>query len=279
MTELLDPPTSGSRPVVDPRFRRRWAEARRAEGRRRLRLLLVAMAALGAVAGAVGALHSPLFRVKTVIVVGNAHIPRAEVVAASGLAGGRALMVDAGSTSARHAVDALPWVSTVVFTRQWPWTVVITVTERVPAALVTLPGATDVVDQTGRVLEVLPARERPPSLPVVEDARGALAGRRVLPASGTTGAELGQLLTAAGATPPALAKRGLELAYSSSLGLLAHLGPAKTVVLLGDPSQIGVKLAVLKELANQVALSTYAQVDLTVPERPALTPLPNSGDT
>jgi cell division protein FtsQ len=279
MTELLDPPVAGSRPAVDPRFRQRWAEARRAEGRRRLRALLLVVAAVAAGAGAVGALHSPLFRVKEVTVFGNAHTPRAAVVAAAGLASGRALMVDVGSTAARRAVDALPWVGTVSFARHWPWTVVVTVTERVPAALVALSGATDVVAGTGRVLEVLPGREQAPALPVVEDARSALAGRRVLPAPGTTDAELGELLNAAAAAPPALAKRDLEFAYLPSLGLLAYLGPAKTVVLLGDPSQMGLKLAVLEELANRVGLSGYAQVDLTVPERPALTPLPNSGNT
>ena len=31
-------------PPIDPRFRRRWAEARREEGRRRLHLLLSALA-------------------------------------------------------------------------------------------------------------------------------------------------------------------------------------------------------------------------------------------
>jgi hypothetical protein len=76
-----------------------------------------------------------------------------------------------------------------------------------------------------------------------------------------------------------LAGRGLQLAYSAALGLRAYVGPAKTVVLLGDPGQVGVKLAVLEELAAQVSLSAYAQVDLTVPQRPALTPLSNSGST
>ncbi len=38
------------------------------------------------------------------------------------------------------------------------------------------------------------------------------------------------------------------------------------------------KLAVLEELATTVGLSDYSQVDLTVPQRPALTPVPNSGN-
>ena len=39
------------------------------------------------------------------------------------------------------------------------------------------------------------------------------------------------------------------------------------------------KLAVLEELAESSPLSAYAEVDLTVPERPALTPAANSGNT
>ena len=52
---MSDDPTSPIQqfdgPPVDPRFRRRWAEARRAEGRRRLKVLL-ARPVGGAVVGA-----------------------------------------------------------------------------------------------------------------------------------------------------------------------------------------------------------------------------------
>jgi hypothetical protein len=279
VVDVLDAPGPCRRLAVDPRFRRRWAEARRAEGRRRLRALVVVLGVVVVIAGGVGLLHSPLFRVEHVTVVGDGKTPRAEIIAAAGLDRGRSLMVDAGGPVAERAVQALPWVGTVSFTRRWPWTVVVTVRERVPAAIVTTTGGSDVVDPTGRVLEVLPALERAPALPVVEGARGALPGQRISPNSGTSGAELGEVLTAAAATPPTLAGRGLQLAYSPALGLRAYVGSARTVVLLGDPAQVGVKLAVLEELAAQVTLSGYAQVDLTVPLRPALTPLPNSGST
>jgi cell division septal protein FtsQ len=277
--DVLDALGPGHRLPVDPRFRRRWAEARRAEGRRRLRALTVVLGVVVMIAGGVGLLHSPLFRVQHVTVVGNGKTPGAEIIAAAGLDRGRSLMVDAGGQSADRAVEALPWVATVSFTRHWPWTVVVTVKERVPAAIVTTTGGSDVVDRSGRVLEVLPARERAPALPVVVGARGAVPGQRISPSSGTSDAELSKVLSAATATPPTLAGRGLQLAYSPGLGLRAYVGPAKTVVLLGDPAQVGVKLAVLEELAAQVTLSGYAQVDLTVPQRPALTPLPNSGST
>jgi len=278
VTQVLGPPRGSLRPEVDPRFRQRWAEARRAEGRRRLHALVAMALVVATAGGAVALLHSPVFRVKNVVVVGNTHTPAAEVVAAAGL-NSRQLMIDTGSGAADRAVEALPWVATASFTRHWPWTLIITVRERSAAALVAVAGGSDVVDRTGRVLEVLPAREQFLPLPVVEDARGARAGQRVSPGAEADAAQLAELLSAAAVVPAPLARTGLELAPSPALGLLAYVGPAKTMVLLGDLSQIAMKWAVLEELTRQLALSGYAQVDLRVPQRPALTPQPNAGNT
>ena len=275
----MSPVRPAQHPPVDPRFRRRWAEARREEGRRRLRIVAVLLGGVALVAGGFGLLHSPLFTVKNVVVVGNAHTPRAEVIAAAGLDGGHALMVNAGPAAAARAIEALPWVGTVSFTRHWPWTVQITVQERAPAAIVAAAGGPEVVDRTGRVLEVLGPHERRPLLPVVDGTRGAPPGWRVSAAPGTTGAELDDLLAAASVASPALAGRNLVLAYSRRLGLVAYAGATRTLVLLGDPSQMERKLAVLAELGRAVNLSGYSQVDLIVPERPALTPVPNSGNS
>ncbi len=74
-------------PPVDPRFRRRWAEARRAEGRRRLRVLLALVFVVALLGGVLGLLHSPLLRVRHVVVEGNAHTPGATVRAAADLMG------------------------------------------------------------------------------------------------------------------------------------------------------------------------------------------------
>ncbi|HUC15819.1 MAG TPA: FtsQ-type POTRA domain-containing protein, partial [Acidimicrobiales bacterium] len=188
------------------------------------------------------------------------------------------LMIDAGPERAQRAVEALPWVATATFTRHWPWTVVITVKERSPVALIVSGGAVEAVDVTGRVLEVVPPHEAPPSLPVVLGAQGAQPGSDVSPGRSLAQPALEELLAAAGATPPALAKRRVQLAYSAQKGLVAHVGAGPALVLLRDASGLATKLAVLQELASRVGLAGYSQVDLTVPERPALTPLPNSGN-
>jgi len=273
-----DTPPRGTRHVpVDPRFRRRWAEARRAEGRRRLRLLL-AVASCGAVAGGLfGIAHSPLLRARDVKVIGDSHTSLSTLLAAARLApGDGTLMISAGSPAAVRAVDALPWVSSVSFHRDWPWTVVLRVTARVPAAIVEGSARVEVIDRTGRVLEVVKQSDAPSALPVVTGALLAVAGHRVLPAPGTSQGALGAEIAAAAACPPALAARHLVLSYSATLGgLVARVGQAQALVLLGDQSQMELKMAVLAELVQRVVISGYAQVDLTAPDRPALTPLAN----
>jgi cell division protein FtsQ len=263
-------------PPVDPRFRRRWAEARRAEGRRRLHILVALVAVAVLIGGGIGLLYSPVFRVRNVLVVGNVHTPTAEVLSAAGLApGATVLMVDAGPVAATRALDALPWVAGVTFERRWPWTLIIKVRERSPVAgvLANSAGAEDLVDESGRVLGMSPAKVA--TLPVVTGVQGAPPGASVSPGPGLDQSDMDELLAAAAASPRRLAQRGLRLAYSGTSGLVGYMGSAKTEVLLGDASDLGVKLAVLEELASRVNLAGYAQADLTVPERPALTPLPS----
>jgi len=288
LSSVFDPPAGPlapaeerpSGPPVDPRFRMRRAEVRRQEGRRRLRSLVALAASLALVAAVVSVLHSPLMRVRTVVVTGSVHTPRLAIIEAAGLQPeDHTLMLDAGTAVAARAVDRLPWVQSVSFVRRWPWTVVVHVRERVPAALVAMSnGAWELVDQSGRALEALGRHEHRPALAVVVGARPAVAGRRVLPGAELSPAGLAELLAAAAVTPPALAARGLQLAVSGSGGLTAFLGTANTQVSLGDASQLRYKMAVLDELASRVDLVGYQLVDLTVPQRPALTPLPNSGN-
>ncbi|HTV10296.1 MAG TPA: FtsQ-type POTRA domain-containing protein [Acidimicrobiales bacterium] len=282
MTDVLDPaPPSAPPPSIDPRFRRRWAEVRREEGRKRLRVLLGALGVLAVAAGGVGALHSPLLTVRHVEVLGGTETPAAEIVSAAGIVTGHTLMLDVGGAPAERALDALPWVGGVSFSRRWPWTVVITVQQRSPVALVPLArGGPELVDVTGRALEVLTPSERTPALPVLTGAQGALPGRRVLPAQPGGDAALDELLSAASTVPAKLAKQGLTLGAGPSAGeVTAYFGPTKVPVTLGNSSLMAYKMDVLLELSERVTLAGYWSVDLSVPERPALTPLPDAGNS
>src|SRR5579875_2875545 len=249
------------RQPIDPRFRRRWVEARRAEGRRRLRALLAGLSVAALAGLATGLLYSPLLRVRDVVVVGDVHTPRAAVL-------------DAGSASEVRAVEALPWVARASFTKRWPWTVVVSVHERRPVAVVADGAGQALVDGSGRVLEAGRRLAGVVPLPFVAGAVGALPGGQVRPSGGTSPAALSELLAAAGACPAALARRGVEREMAST-GLEARLGGTATLVVLGSPASVGEKLAVLEELERAVDVASYSVVDLSVPQRPALTPRVN----
>src|SRR5579875_990822 len=263
------------RQPIDPRFRRRRVEARRAEGRRRLRALLAGLSVAALAGLATGLLYSPLLRVRDVVVVGDVHTPRAAVLAAAGLSvPGRVPMLDAGSASEVRAVEALPWVARASFTKRWPWTVVVSVHERRPVAVVADGAGQALVDGSGRVLEAGRRLAGVVPLPFVAGAVGALPGGQVRPSGGTSPAALSELLAAAGACPAALARRGVELEMAST-GVEARLGGTATLVVLGSPASVGEKLAVLEELERAVDVASYSVVDLSVPQRPALTPRVN----
>lgn len=279
----LSPPRPGG-PRIDPRMRRRRAEARREEGRRRLRRLLLGFGvSLSAIAAVVVA-HSPLLEVRHVAVFGVVHTSRQSVLDAAGFGPGQPAvpMVDVDSPARVAAVEALPWVRSVVFHRSWPWSVVVRVTERRPAALVEAGGTADVVDSTGRVLEVskvlgvskgsslVTVNGQP--LPVLRGALTAPAGGYVTPVRGTSKGELGELERSAAQVPSSLASQGLVLRYRSGKGLVVTLGGVSTTVFLGSARQVETKLEVLSELMRTTNLSAYSQVDLTVPMRPALDP-------
>ncbi len=270
-------PGRGSRIPVDPRFRRRWVEARRQEGRRRLKVLLAGAGSLALVGLGYAALHSSIFAVKDVVVIGAHRTPVAQLEEAAGIlvpGGGRQLMVDAGSAASVRAVEALPWVDTVSFRKQWPWTVVVRVTERTPVAVVQgAAGASDIVDATGRSLEEVPAGEPVPALPVIKGALQAAPGHHVLPGRGMPSGQLGTLLASAAAAARVPTLTGVQLAWSATQGLVAHAGGWPATVVLGNASQAAEKFAVLQELASTAPLAQYSQVDLTVPGHPALTPL------
>jgi hypothetical protein len=169
--------------AIDPRIRLRLVEIHKEQQRRRTRLIAIAGAAVVLVLAAWGLSRSPLLSVGHVQVTGAAHVSRAEVLAAAGVAHSRQ-MIDLDPGTMALGVDSLPWVRDTRVSRRWPRTVVISVSERRPVALMAaLGGAVAQVDATGRVLALtlapvpgLPAvAPAPPSIPT-SPATGAGAG-------------------------------------------------------------------------------------------------------
>ena len=116
---------------MDPRISARRTAVIRAQGRRRLLLLIIGLAGTALLVGAWFLLHSPVFGARAVTVSGNTHETAAQVITQAGLAGEPPLIdVDAGAAATR--IEQLPWVRGATVNVSWPDGVHITVTEETP---------------------------------------------------------------------------------------------------------------------------------------------------
>ena len=189
MTDLLERPSPADAPRIDPRFARRWIDARREEGRRRLRLLVAAGATVAAAGLATGSLFTPLFEVRHVRIAVDGPLSAAAVGRLAGVRTGT-LTIDVHSGSVAARLDDDPWLGAAQVSRHWPGTVDISVVVRSPLAVVAIPAGTAAtgataaavpggpagtggapqgwaeVDSTGRVLTDLPTP--PPGLTVLQ---------------------------------------------------------------------------------------------------------------
>jgi cell division septal protein FtsQ len=147
---------------MDPRISARRSAVLKAQGRRRLILIGVALGVSVLLVGGWFLVHTSLFSARSVSVAGNVHETAAQVVAQAGLADRPPLLdVDAGAAVAR--LEQLPWVRSATVHVSWPDGVHIAVTEetaRFTAA--TAAGKWELLSNDGRVLGDSPAR--PPGL-------------------------------------------------------------------------------------------------------------------
>ncbi|RKN50782.1 cell division protein FtsQ/DivIB [Micromonospora endolithica] len=154
--------------AVPASTRRFMARARQ----RRVRAALPWAVAAGvlALAGLVAwtLLGTGLFGVREVRVAGAELVTPVQVRDAAAVPDGTPLArVDLAAAAGR--IGALPAVQRATVTRDWPDALVVTVTERTPAATVPRDGQFVVVDAAGVVFRTLP--EQPAGLPVVRVAR------------------------------------------------------------------------------------------------------------
>ena len=138
--------------------RRRWLQSR---GR-------VAMAAVGAVvvvALAVWLLYfSPFLTVHHVSVSGEQAMSASDIETAAKVPFGTPL-IEADLDQIRQRVQAMPGVQSASVSRSWPQTISITVTERVPVAVVSMSGDLRDIDATGVVFGRL--SHRPAGVPLI----------------------------------------------------------------------------------------------------------------
>lgn len=245
---------------VDARIRRRRAEVARAEGRRRLRVLVGATVLSVATVAGWGSLRSALLDVDKVVVEGAAHLGVGEVVAASLVARGQA-MVDVDAPAAARAIETLPWVARAEVSRSWPGRVMIRVTERAAVALAsTDDGAWSLLDRGGLVLDQV--ADRPPGLVVVTTGAPAVPPGSVL--SGVDD------LVAVAASVPGAVRPAVEAVAYGDAGIELRLRPGG-VVRMGSAESLAEKFRALATVLGRVDTSGMVSLDLRHPSSPALT--------
>jgi cell division protein FtsQ len=207
--------------------------------------------ALAGIALLYGFLYSGDFLVGTVTVRGTELGNPADVVTTARAIGEPIFTIDA--TDSAERVAQLPYVERVEVTTRFPETVVITVTERIPAVVWSVAGRAFLVDARGHVIaeggnEQLPlvtVDGDPPLVGGSVDPRDVAA---VVAARETFGGDL------------------TALEWSGANGLIARL-TAERVVIFGNAGRMPAKLAVYAELQRQNRVN-WAVLDLREPDRP-----------
>ncbi|WP_254790433.1 cell division protein FtsQ/DivIB [Blastococcus tunisiensis] len=236
--------------AVTPLSRRRGRPPPR--GRRVLQALAV-LVTVGALAWLL--LAGPVLAVRDVRVDGLVTLPADQVQEAAGIGDGTPLLrVDVDAAEAR--VARLPQVDHVQVTRNWPDSVVITVAERVPVAVVGEPGRRSLVDADGVLFDLVTGSPPEGVVPLEVASPGpedpaTLAG-----------------VAAVGSLPAALRADVAQAAAASPDDISLTLTDG-TLVLWGDAADSRAKSAALVGLLDQIddgALEPAGTIDVSTPD-------------
>lgn len=246
--------SAAGRATVDPRLRQRRVAVRRAQGRRRLRILAVLAGLVAVAAGGYGLTQSRLLDLDTVEIQGVSPDLRGEVAEAVAVELGTPLAALDLSSIAESAA-ALPWVRSAEARRSWPGSLHISVVKRTPAAM--LPEANGryvLVDEDGVAIDAV---ARPP------DDRLMLIDAAPTGTLGDTQTAVVQALAVVAAMPLDLSSwvEAVTLSEDSRLGL-DLVGSARAD--LGDAAHIEDKLEALRSVLASVDLRCIELIDVRV---------------
>jgi cell division protein FtsQ len=254
--------------TVDPRIERRRRDVHREQTRRRLRALRAVVIAVVAALLADAVLHSPLLDVRRPRVSGEVQTAAADILRTGGLTG-HPLMVTLDLRHSAAAIERLPWIATARVRRSWPDTVIVTVTERVPVAIV----VADLVDASGRVLSLAPGFA--PLLPVRIDT-GAKAPA-LPPPGGTIPGVYRPGVEVAASIPPAL-RADVQAVLVRPDGTVRLALTSGASALLGDSTDLAAKFEAVLTIIERVQLGR-APIDVSVPSAPVLLTSPAAAAT
>ena len=250
-------------PPVDPRI-----EARRKDvhSRRRLRVWISIGVVAVLLAVAFGISRSSLLDVDEVEVIGAQRTGANQVLEAAGVELGTPLL-GLDLSGPRRSIAALPWVDQVRSSRTWGGKVTFDVTERTAVAQVPvdaqIPGEQSwaVVDLHGRILQIDPTRG---PLPVV------LFGPVPEPGEWLSASAL-PLLEISQALMPLQGSEFGPISWDNGQ-LIVDL-PGVGYAYWGGRDDPRGKAVALATFLARVDLHCYEKVDLSDPDRPALTPI------
>ncbi|MGE5243861.1 MAG: cell division protein FtsQ/DivIB [Betaproteobacteria bacterium] len=217
---------------ADRRFRRAHVKpARRRHAWQRFALPLARWAVAGATVAGVGyygstaVIHARVLQIDRIVVRGNDHLSRGEVLAVlGGLRGQNLIWVDLAPW--RRRLLASPWVRDAALRRSLPSTVEVTVSERQPIGIGRIGSALYLVDEQGTLIDQYGPEYAGFDLPIID---GLAPGGQA--ASGTTDSDRAGL-----AARVVAAVRGQpEISRRLSQVDVRDLHDA-TVILTGDPA-------------------------------------------
>lgn len=150
-------------------------------------------------------LGSSLLVVRSVTVTGSGAVPRAEVLRAADIAAGTPLArVNTAAVASR--VERITQVQSAQVSRDWPDTVVIAITPRMPALAVQSPGGYTLIDKFG--VAISSVTQPPPGMvllaqaPPVASLRGSRAVLAAVTVLGQLPAQVRGLVTSVTAASP-----------------------------------------------------------------------------
>ena len=260
-SRLLD--RKGEDTDIDPRIAARRDAVQNEKRRRRGRWWLAAAIVAAVLVGAWFITRTPLLDVDRIAVQGAVATTVDDILSASGLHTGEALLEVDTSAAARN-IRALPYIDTASVVRNWDGLVTITVTERVPVALaVNAEGIWMLVDQSGRVIAphvagdgveaVLVGVEAGPPGSVVEGVGGAL--------------EVASLLG------PGMRARVASITTGPDGSLTLALRP-QGIVIMGPATDLPAKVDSLRIVMGQVDQRDLASINVVNPSTPVVVRTP-----
>ncbi len=251
-------------PKVHERVAQRSEAVAREAGHRRWRRITLALAVPAVIASGFVILHSSLFNVRSVTVVGASETSRESVIVAAGLTDSPPL-IDVNPVAVAGQIEALPWIASATVIRHWPHGVTIDLVERQPMIEANISRRRwELFDTSARALGFRSSR----TSKLVRIARTATMPLPGTSASGTLAGEI----AVARALPLSLVGEITIIGNDPRTGLTMTLA-GHTLIVVGTATNLSQKMNALITLAaNGVVLSAEKVVNLTVSSSPVVTP-------